>query len=331
MIRFALNINPETAVVTVDAKASDPIPHIIDGIVIHVRDIHVYIDRPEFMINPTNCDPESFAATVDGAGADFTNPADQDPVTVTSSFQMANCQNLQFKPTFEVSTSGKPSRLDGESLHVQLTYPNAPQGTQTNIKLVKVELPKRLPSRLPTLQKACPEKTFEANPALCPPASVIGHATATTPILPVPLTGPAYFVSYGGAKFPELIIVLQGYGVTLDLHGETYISKQGVTSSTFKTVPDDPIGSFELTLPQGQYSALAAIGNPCKGTLTMPTEFLAQNGDAIHENTKIAVTGCPKAKKTTTHKKHKAKAKQRARRTPRGGRHARVSARTRRR
>ncbi len=300
VIRFALNINPETAVVTVDAKASDPIPHIIDGIVIHVRDIRVYVDRPEFMINPTNCDPESFTATVDGAGADFTNPADQDPVTVTNSFQMANCQNLQFKPTFKVSTSGKPSRLDGESLSVKLTYPNAPQGTQTNIKLVKVELPKRLPSRLPTLQKACPEATFVANPALCPPASVIGHATAVTPILPVPLTGPAYFVSYGGAKFPELIIVLQGYGVTLDLHGETYISKQGVTSSTFKTVPDDPIGSFELTLPQGQYSALAAIGNPCKGTLTMPTEFLAQNGDAIHQQTKIAVTGCPK---------HKAKAK----------------------
>ncbi|HWX44674.1 MAG TPA: hypothetical protein VNY52_05060 [Solirubrobacteraceae bacterium] len=303
VVREALVINPETAVVTVDAKASDPIPHIIDGIVIHVRDIRVYIDRPQFMINPTNCDPASFAATVDGAGADFTNPADQVPVTVTNSFQMANCQNLQFKPGFKVSTSGRPSRLDGESLHVRLSYPNAPQGTQTNIKLVKVELPKQLPSRLPTLQKACPEKTFVANPALCPAASVIGHATASTPILPVPLTGPAYFVSYGGAKFPELIIVLQGYGVTLDLHGETFISKAGITSSTFKTVPDDPIGTFELTLPQGPFSALAANGNPCKGTLTMPTEFLAQNGDAIHENTKIAVSGCPK---------HKAKAKRRA-------------------
>ncbi|HWX44592.1 MAG TPA: hypothetical protein VNY52_04635 [Solirubrobacteraceae bacterium] len=322
VIRFALNINPETAVVTVDAKASDPIPHILaPGIVIHVRDIRVYVDRPQFMINPTNCDPESFAATVDGAGADFTNPADQVPVTVTNSFQMANCQNLQFKPTFKASTSGKPSRLDGESLHVTLTYPNAPQGTQTNIKLVKVELPKQLPSRLPTLQKACPEKTFVANPALCPAASVVGHATATTPILPVPLTGPAYFVSYGGAKFPELIIVLQGYGVTLDLHGETFISKQGITSSTFRTVPDDPIGSFELTLPQGPYSALAANGNPCKGTLTMPTEFLAQNGDAIHQQTKIAVSGCPK---------HKAKVKRRARKASRGGRRHGRSVRTRR-
>jgi hypothetical protein len=304
VIRFALEINPETAVVTVDAKASDPIPHIIDGIIIHVRDIRVYVDRPEFMINPTNCDPASFAATVDGAGADPANPADQEPVTVTSSFQMANCQNLQFKPAFKVSTPGKTSKANGAGLSVKLTYPNAPQGTQTNIRLVKVELPKRLPSRLTTLQKACPEATFAANPAGCPAASAVGRATALTPILPVPLTGPAYFVSHGGAKFPELIVVLQGYGVTLDLHGETFISKQGVTSSTFHTVPDDPIGSFELTLPQGPYSALAATGNLCKGSLAMPTEFLAQNGDAIHEQTKIAVTGCPKARKAT-HKRKK--------------------------
>ncbi|HWX45018.1 MAG TPA: hypothetical protein VNY52_06820 [Solirubrobacteraceae bacterium] len=303
VIRFALNINPVTAQVEVSANGSDPIPHIIKGIVVHVRDVRVYMDREKFIINPTNCNPFSISDTIDGAGADFTNPADQVPVGVGTPFEVADCSSLAFKPTFKVSTSGRPSRADGESLSVKLSYPNAPQGTQTNIKLVKVELPRQLPSRLPTLQKACPEKTFVANPALCPAASVIGHATAITPILPVPLTGPAYFVSYGGAKFPELIIVLQGYGVTLDLHGETFISKQGITSSTFKTVPDDPIGSFELTLPQGPFSALAALGNPCKGTLTMPTEFLAQNGAAIHESTKVAVTGCPKAKKAARKKK----------------------------
>ena len=311
VVREALDVNPETAVVTVDAKASDPIPHIIKGIVVHVRDIRVYIDRSNFTINPTNCDRLTFQATVDGAGADPDNPADQTPVSVDNPFQVANCQNLAFKPSFKISTSGKTSRVQGASLSVKLTYPKALQGTQANIAAVKVDLPKQLPSRLTTLQKACLDSTFEADPASCPAASRVGQAKAITPILPVPLTGPAYFVSHGGAKFPELIIVLQGYGVTLELRSETFISKTGITSSTFRTVPDDPVGSFELTLPQGRYSALAATGNLCKTKLKMPTAFTAQNGDTIHQTTPITVTGCPKSKThktnhrhTTTHSSH---------------------------
>jgi hypothetical protein len=307
VVREALEINPETAVVTVDAKASDPIPHIIKGIIIHVREIRVYVDRPNFMINPTNCNPLSFAATVGGGGADPTNPADQQFATVTDSFQVANCQNLQFKPVFKVSTSGKTSRSNGASLTAKLTYPNVGghsifSGGQANIRSVKVDLPKQLPSRLSTLQKACPAATFEANPAACPADSIVGHATAITPILPVPLTGPAYFVSHGGAKFPELIVVLQGYGVTLDLHGETFISKAGITSSTFRTVPDAPVGSFELTLPEGSDSALAANGNLCSSTLTMPTAFVAQNGDSINQSTPIEVSGCKPAIKIVSHR-----------------------------
>src|SRR4029077_15962546 len=132
--------------------------------------------------------------------------------------------------------------------------------------------------RLTTLQKACPAAAFEANPANCPAGAKVGLATATTPVLPVSLSGPAYFVSYGGAKFPELVIVLQGYGVTLDPHGETFISKAGITSSTFRQIPDVPITSFDLKLPQGPGSALAANGNLCNSTLKMPTVFTGQNG-----------------------------------------------------
>ena len=298
MIRFALEINSETGAVTVDAKASDPIPHIIDGIVIHVRDIHVYVDRSDFMINPTDCNPMSFGATVGGGGANPTESADQQYVTIDTPFQLANCQNLKFEPKFQASTSGRASRANGASLTVKLTYPAAPVGTQANIKRVKVDLPKQLPSRLSTLQKACIEAEFDANPASCPAASVIGHAKAVTPILPVPLEGPAYFVSHGGAKFPELIMVLSGYGVTIDLHGETFISKTGITSSTFPAVPDEPVTSFELTLPQGPYSALAANGDLCSAKLTMPTEFVGQNGMQIRGlSTPVAVTGCPQAKR----------------------------------
>ena len=284
VLRFGLAIDPTTARVNVTPTSSEPIPTIIDGIVTHVRDIRVYIDRPNFILNPTTCNPETISSTLNSPiGASS---------TVTSPFQSASCQTLKFEPKFVVSTSGKTSRSEGASLHVQLTYPPGALGKDTNVAKVKVDLPRQLPSRLSTLQKACTDAQFETNPAGCPAESRVGQAKAITPLIPVPLEGPAYFVSHGGAKFPELIIVLQGYGVTIDLHGETFISKAGITSSTFAAVPDQPIGSFELTLPEGKYSALAANGNLCKSTLTMPTSFVAQNGAEIHESTPIGVTGC---------------------------------------
>ncbi len=307
VIRFALRINPISGQAEIDSTGSDPIPHIIDGIVVHVRDIHVYVDRPNFMLDPTNCSPFTITNTITGAGANPANPADQSPVSVTTPFQAADCSSLGFKPLFKVSTPGKTSRRNGAGLTAKLSYPNLPLGTQANIRTVKVDLPKQLPSRLTTLQKACPDGVFDANPSACPAASRVGMARAFTPILPVPIEGPAYFVSHGGAKFPELVLVLQGYGVTIELHGETFISKQGITSSTFRTVPDEPVTNFELTLPQGPDSALAANGNLCKSSLKMPTAFTAQNGLVIHQATAIAVTGCPKAKKAKKTGKHKKK------------------------
>ncbi len=287
VLRFGLTIDPYTAQVSVTPTSSEPIPTILDGIVTHVRDIRVYIDRSHFTLNPTSCNPLAIGSTLTSdLGA---------KKTVTSPFQASNCQALGFKPIFKVLTSGKTSRKAGASLKVKLSYP---AGVQANISKVKVDLPKQLPSRLTTLQKACTAAQFEANPADCPPASRIGQAKAVTPLIPVPLEGPAYFVSHGGEAFPSLIMVLQGYGVTIDLVGTTFINKAGITSSTFKTVPDQPVGSFELTLPQGPFSALAANGNLCKGKLTMPTQFDAQNGAVVHQSTKISVTGCPKAKKT---------------------------------
>jgi hypothetical protein len=191
---------------------------------------------------------------------------------------------------------------------VKLEYPKAPLDTQSNVKQVKVELPKALPSRLTTLQKACTAAQFASNPAGCPADAIVGHARAVTPLVPVPLEGPAYFVSNGSEAFPNLVLVLQGYGVTIDLVGDTYINeKTGITSSTFKTIPDAPVGSFELTLAQGSDSALTSNTNLCTAkNLVMPTEFLAQNGAVVKLNTKIAVTGCGTQVKTTKHKhKHK--------------------------
>jgi hypothetical protein len=310
VVRASIAVDPRTTQLTV---TTDPLPSILDGIPTDLRTINAVIDRPGFMFNPTNCEAMSFSGTAtstEGATA-----------AISSHFQMGSCRALTFKPNFKVTTAGKTSRQVGASLDAKILYPTRDPGanqasSQSNIASVKVDLPKQLPSRLTTLQKACPAETFEANPAGCPADSKVGSATAVTPVLPVPLSGPSYFVSYGGAKFPELVVVLQGYGVTVDLHGETFISKAGITSSTFRQVPDVPITSFELKLPQGKFSALAANlqakahGSFCGQKLTMPTAFTAQSGAVIHQSTKIAVSGCTKAKA-------KPKAKKKAKRSKR--------------
>ena len=239
----------------------------------------------------------ALSATVVGSGESFNDPAGEDPVSVSDPFQVADCSSLQFAPKFAVSTSGKTSKSEGASLTAKVSYPPNAVGTEAWLASAKVELPKALPSRLTTLQKACTSKQFEANPAGCPPESVIGHAIVHTQILPVPLEGPAYFVSHGGEAFPNLVIVLQGYGVTIKLVGDTFISKAGITSSTFASTPDVPFETFELTLPEGKYSALAANGNLCQQNLLMPTAFVGQNGATLNQDTHIEVTDCEPTEK----------------------------------
>jgi hypothetical protein len=287
VVRAKVEVNPITAGLTVTTDppgSAHSIPSIIEGIPLEIKHVNVTVNRLGFTFNPTNCTPSKITGTVDST------QGTSSPVSIP--FQVTNCASLKFEPKFAVSTSGKTSRNNGASLHVNLSYPPGAIGKDANIGKIKVDLPRQLPSRLTTLQKACTSAQFEANPAGCPTDSRVGQAKAITPLIPVPLEGPAYFVSYGGAKFPELVMVLQGYGVTLDVHGETYISKAGITSSTFNTVPDAPVGSFELTLPEGPDSALAANGNLCKSKLAMPTAFVGQNGAEIHESTPIEVTGC---------------------------------------
>ncbi len=171
---------------------------------------------------------------------------------------------------------------------------------RTAVRRLGLRLPNKLPARLATLKLACTEAQFNANPAGCPAASDIGTATARTPILSVPLTGPAYLVSHGSAAFPDVEFVLQGEGVTIVLDGKTQI-KGGFTYSRFETVPDAPISSFETILPEGPHSAPASVlpGNSydlCGQALTMPTTIVGQNGAQLTQTTKVAVSGCGKAK-----------------------------------
>jgi len=304
VVRAGLYINPSTAQVT---TKSDPIPQLINGTGIpsDVRSIAVNIDRPGFTLNSTSCNPMS----ITGEAISTTGQV----APLSYAYKAEGCEHLAFTPKFTVSTTGHTSKQLGASLTTKIEEPAGALGTQADIAKVKVQLPIQLPSELKTLNKACLAKTFEENPADCPPHSIVGQAVVHTPILANPLVGPAYFVSHGNEAFPSLTMVLQGEnGLTIDLVGTTNITK-GITTTTFKTVPDVPFSTFELTLPQGEYPALgrnlpkSAKESFCGQNLVMPNEFIAQNGAARYQDTKITVTGCPKVKTATLTRAEKLK------------------------
>ncbi len=291
VVRAALRVNPVSTQVTAETPGvGQPggLPQIIDGVPLRIRTINVTLNDPSFTLNPTNCSRMSITGTVTSTTGTATN--------VSTPFEANGCRDLPFKPALTASTQAKASREGGASLSVKVTSGSG----QANIAKVQLRLPKALPARLATLKKACTEEQFNANPAGCPAASNIGTATAHTPILAAPLTGPAYLVSHGSAAFPDVEFVLQGEGVTIVLDGKTQI-KGGYTYSRFETVPDAPISTFETVLPEGPHSALAAVlphnsYDLCGQALTMPTTIVAQNGAQLTQTTKVAVSGCGKAK-----------------------------------
>jgi hypothetical protein len=284
-VRSKIDVDPYTAAVTI---TSDPLPTIVKGVPVQLKHLNVMVDEhsPGFQFNPTNCNPLRIDATLTGSQGTNAN--------VGSGFQVRDCAKLPFKPTFTASTQAKTSKLGGASLTVKVT--SGPG--QANIGKTRLALPIQLPSRLTTIQKACVDKVFAANPASCPEGSNIGTATIHTPVFKNPLSGPAFLVSHGNAAFPDVEFVLQGEGVTIILDGQTDI-KKGITTSTFNSLPDAPVTSFETVLPQGPHSALAANGNLCAKPLKMPTILTGQNGFVILQTTRIKVVGCPKAKALT--------------------------------
>lgn len=300
-VRAGVAVNETTGQITVTTSpqgATDPIPWILYGVPLQIKTLEVTVNRAGFTFNPTNCNQLSISTENTGLQNTIS--------TNTVGFRVANCALLKFQPKFTASASSKISRLNGITFQTTLSYPNTGWGTQTNLAKVKVTLPKSLPSRQSTLRKACLASTFETNPADCKPESLIGHATVTTPLLPVPLTGPAYFVSHGGEAFPSLTMLLQGYGITIKLVGNTLIS-HGITSTTFNTIPDLPFNTFQLTLPANPYSALSGYGNLCKTKPKTTIQYTTQNNQTTSTTQTIKLTDCPKHK--TKHTKHKTKTK----------------------
>jgi hypothetical protein len=278
--RATINVNQTTAQVTV----ASVLPRIFKGIPLRVRRISVAIEKQSFLFNPTNCSPFATESSVTGF---IPGSSTASTVSLSSPFQVANCGALAFKPTFKATTLAKTSKVNGASLETTL---NAIPG-QANVLSVLVQLPKALPSRLTTLQKACLQATFEANPYGCPAGSYVGGVRANTPALPDKMKGPAVLVSHGGAAFPDLDLVLEADGIRVILVGNTDI-KNGITKTNFASTPDVPVSSVTVNLPVGPHSALGAITDLCAIPLVMPTTITGQNGLIVKQNTKINVSGC---------------------------------------
>jgi hypothetical protein len=279
-VMSGITVDEHTAQATV---TSNPLPQLVKGVPSQIKQLKVVVDRPEFTFNPTSCAALNTTGTITGYGPGGSVGVDpvEWPYTAT------NCGALPFNPTIAVNVESDVSRLDGTGMKIVVKSGKG----QANIHLTHLVFPNSVPSRLTTIQKACPAQTFEANPAGCPEGSVIGSAIAHTPVLKSPLTGPAYLVSHANESFPDAVFVLQGEGIKLILDGKTNI-KNGVTSSTFESIPDAPVESFEVTLPRGPHSAFSGFGNLCEKPIEVPTTFGGQNGALIEGKTLVTVEKC---------------------------------------
>ncbi len=304
VVREALRVNPETAEVFVDATGSDPIPHIVQGIPVHLRDIRVFVDRPEFTLNPTDCTATSTASTLLGAGLDFASEADDNPITVSSPFQAADCAALDFKPQLKLSLKGGTKRNQVPALRAVLTARNG----DANIAGTEVTLPASQFLEQGHIRTICTRVQFTAgagNGAECPAGAVYGRARAVTPLLSEPLEGPVFLRSNGGERdLPDLVVALHGQQIDVDLVGYidsvTRKNKRGEAVSLirnrFVTVPDAPVSKFVLEMQGGKKGLLVNSTNICRGKHRAEVSFTAQNG-RVRDFRPIVRAQCGKGKK----------------------------------
>jgi hypothetical protein len=281
VVRVAVNVDPADAHVI---AVSDTVPSIIGGIPIRMRSIQVNIDRPEFMINPTNCDP----FTVDSQGI-----GDEGTVAgFASPFEAVNCKALAFRPKMSVRQLGgakSTRRAQDPSLRFDLdTRPG-----DANIKSLAVTLPKAFEIDQRHLGNLCSKSELEAK--RCAGRQPIGFATAETPLLEKPLEGPAYAVSgFGG--LPHVAFVLNGQ-VSLLPQAQSKTVHEGELRTEVPVVPDAPIGHFRLTLLGGKHGYISNTRNLCAGAAYTTIEYEGQNGRSYRQRVKTKTACGSKARR----------------------------------
>jgi hypothetical protein len=280
-VRAAIKVDPITAQVT---TVSDPLPQIIGGIPLRVRSIQVNLNRPDFALNPTNCEPLSTDATISG---------NEGAVKTTHvHYQVANCAVLPFAPKLRLALKGGTKRTDHPSLTANLT---ANPG-DANIASTVVVLPHSEFLDNAHLQSPCTRVQFAAE--ACPAGSKIGFAKAVSPLIDQPLQGWAYLRSSSN-KLPDIVIDLRGQiNVVLDGRVDSVNER---LRTTFESVPDVPVSTFTLSLFGGKKGLLVNSENLCEAPRFAMIKINGQNGKSTAKNTKLT-TSC--GAKEARHKRH---------------------------
>jgi hypothetical protein len=296
--RLAVTVNSVNGEVEVDGGKSDPIPHILAGIPLRVRDLRVYLDRPNFTINPTSCDPDTFKATVEGIGVDPLSEPETSLVSIADRFQAAGCAALPFRPRLSLGLRGAVKRTSHPRLIASLT---AKPG-EANIAKAQVKLPKAAFLDNAHIGGVCTRVQFAAD--ACPPSSVYGRAAAITPLLDQPLSGPVYLRS-STHPLPDLVAKLKGpeaEPIEIDLTGKTD-SVNDALRNTFEAVPDAPVSKFHLELFGGKRGLIELSSGLCRHPRA-DVKLDGQNGKT-HDTRPLVRSSCPE-----TRKSHKRRSKE---------------------
>ncbi len=271
VVRIALDLDPVTAQVEVDGASSDPIPHILKGIPLKLRDLRVFVDRRNFTLNPTSCDEESTKALIFGAFLDLFSAADDVAVARTSRYQAANCARLGFKPRLSLRLRGGTRRGDHPALRAVLR----PRPGDANIESAVVRLPRSAFLDQGHIRTICTRVQFAAD--ACPPGAVYGWVRAFTPLLDDPLEGPAYLRSSVN-ELPDLVFVLRGI---VDIEASARIdSLRGAIRTTFRALPDAPISKVVVSMRSGRRGLIVNSRNLCSAQSRAAVRLGGHNGRA---------------------------------------------------
>jgi hypothetical protein len=257
---------------------TSPLPRLIGGVPVSIRQLALTLDRPGFILNASSCAAQQVRAILEGA--------DGSSATVSAPYQATDCAGLKFSPRLEatVGARGKTGKGKAAPLHAVISVPAG----QSSTSVAAVTLPKAFATDVKRLSIACPTAAFVAG--TCSAKSHIGTAVATTPLLPVPLTSPVTLALPPGSALPGVSLTLTG-PVTLPLLGSIGFAG-GLIQNTFGGIPDVPLERFDLTFDS--HSPLLLARDVCTGPRqSVRGQFTGHNGAVAKVTAPLKVAGCP--------------------------------------